>query len=170
MSNNSKASFSSESYFLEKKWMWSSAAATWQDTPVAIHQCTQGSLCRIQKEGEHSWGIGLRAFSSTSLPSMGSRVCLLGTFLQLGEVPHSRVGQRILCDTSAPILIPIQCGHRCQLSALQLPGGPHWTGLAAASDWLSALLGTTRTPTGGSAADLQPPKSSQGPCSSSGLF
>lgn len=150
--------------------MWSWAAVTWQDTPVTIHWYTQGSLCRIQREGGHRWGTGLCAFSSTSLPSMGSRVCLPESVLQLGEVPHNTVGQRILLHTSAPILIPIQCGHRCQLSALQLPGGPHWTGLAAASDWLPALLGTTSIPTGGSTVDLQPPRSSQGPCSSSGLF
>lgn len=155
LSNNSKDSFSSEGYFLEKNCMWDWAADTCQDTP--IHR----------GKGGHSWGKGLRAFSSTSLRAVGSRVCLPGSVLKLGEDTPEQGW--VKDPASAPIPIPIQCGHHCQLSALWLPGGSHWTGPVAASDQLPALLGAICTPAGGLAADSQPPKSPQGPCSSSGL-
>lgn len=38
-----------------------------------------------KREDRHSWGVGLRAFSSTFLPAVGSRVCLPGSVLHLGE-------------------------------------------------------------------------------------
>lgn len=165
MSNNSKASFSSEGYFLEEKWMWGWAADTCQDTP--IHRDT--ALHPARERVDIAGALGSEPFLAPACLWWVSGSACQGQSRNWERTPQSRGGQRMLLHTSALILIPIQCGHHCQHSALQFPGGPHWTGLAAASVQLPALLGVICTPAGGLAADPQPPRSPQGPCSSSGL-
>lgn len=156
MSNNSKASFSSEGYFLlflQKKNGCGAGLLTHARTPLP----TGILLCILQRLGEHSWGFELRAFSSTSLPVVGSSVCLPGSVLQLGEDTPEQgwakdPASHLSCDPHTHPVWP-------SLSALCLPGGPHWTGLAAASDQLPALLGAICIPAGALAADPQPPRS-----------
>lgn len=93
-------------------------------------------LCILQRERvDTSWGIGPRAFSSTSLPAVGS--CLYPAACWGQPWGWERAAGVGLGGGScfAPRLrspLPASAAVTAGSGALRLPGGPHWPGLAAA--------------------------------------